>query len=487
MRGSLRFPLIACVTTLTVANVAYASDPETQSTDVLDASVDEDPAIYGGTDVPTCGWPTTVSFGGCTGTLVHPQVVVYAAHCGPQGSVRFGESANGAARIVPTSMCRTNPSYNGGAQGQDHAFCILQTPQDDIPITPILMGCETTVLQPGKEVTIVGFGNADTGPFGIKREVTTTINQITNGNEAFIGGGGKDSCQGDSGGPVYVKLDASQGGDDTWRVFGITSYGGACGGGGYYSMMHIAMDWLEGELAQYNIDLTPCHTSDGTWQPTPECFGFPYTPNVPAGSWANGCAGGELSGYSSMCGAPFNNEPDEDPPTVSITNPADQTLYDSMGAGSVTITINVDANDGDGWGIQRVALLIDGTEVASDPAPPYEWANVNFPQGTYTLEALATDYAGNEAISAAVQIGVDEEPEPPLPPPTTGESDAGSGDDGTASGEVGTGSAGDETGDAGIGDEGGGEGCACDASGDDSAPVGALALFGLVAWRRRRS
>jgi hypothetical protein len=44
----------------------------------------EDPeAIYGGETVAVCGWPTTVSMqGSCTGTLVHPQVVVYAQHCG---------------------------------------------------------------------------------------------------------------------------------------------------------------------------------------------------------------------------------------------------------------------------------------------------------------------------------------------------------------------------------------------------------------------
>ncbi len=485
MRGSLRISVIACVSTLTLASTARASDPPRPATDQLDADPDTDPLIYGGTDVDTCGWPTTVTFGGCTGTLVHPQVVVYAAHCGPQNRVYFGERQNGPARSVNTAMCRTNPSYSGGGGGQDHAFCVLSEPQNDIPITPILMGCETTVLQPGKEVTIVGFGNADTGPYGIKREVTTTINQITNGNEAYIGGNGKDSCQGDSGGPVYVKLDASQGGDDTWRVFGITSYGGACGGGGYYSMMHIGMQWLETQLAEYNIDITPCHQSDGTWAPGPECRGFPFAPATPGGSWSNGCAGGEVGGYSAMCGAPFNAEPDDTPPTVSITNPADQSIFDSMGAGQVTIPIAVDANDGDGWGVQSVTLIIDGVDVASDPAPPYTWDTVNFPTGTYTLEARAVDFAGNEAISQAVQIGVDEDPEPPLPPPTTGE-ESGSGEAGdSGTGEAGTGG---ETGDAGLDDAGGGTGCACEVEGDAGpSGLGLLALFGLWGWRRRRA
>ena len=486
MRGSLLTLLVTSASVLTFSGEVWASNPSPGTTDQLDASLDEDPAIYGGTDVVSCGWPTTVSLGGCTGTLVHPQVVIYAAHCGTNiPRVYFGESANAPRRTVQTSACRTNPSYNGGASGQDHAFCVLSQPQDDIPIVPILMGCETTVLQPGKDVTIVGFGNADTGPYGIKREVTTTINAITSGNEAYIGGGGKDSCQGDSGGPVYVKLDSSQGGDDTWRVFGITSYGGACGGGGYYSMMHIGMEWLETSLAEYNIDLTPCHASDGTWQPGPECRGFPYDPQSGGGAWGEGCSGGELSGYSMMCGPPFNSEPDDTPPTVAITAPADQTSYETMGAETVSVDITASADDGDGWGVQNVTLMINGMDVASDPAPPYEWSGVAFPPGAYSLQARAVDYAGNETISTPVMIGVDQDPEPPDPSTTgDGETDTGTdtGSDGTGTDGTGTG----ETGGDGDPDADGDKGCACSSSGEGAPTWAGLGLFGLVAWRRRR-
>ena len=66
--------------------------------------------IYGGTDVATCGWPTTVELGGaCTGTLVHERVVIYAAPCGADyDSVRLGESINGGpGRWVDTQQCRS--------------------------------------------------------------------------------------------------------------------------------------------------------------------------------------------------------------------------------------------------------------------------------------------------------------------------------------------------------------------------------------------
>lgn len=256
--------------------------------------------IYGGTDVASCGWPTTVSLGGsCSGTLVHERVVIYAAHCGSSyGSVRLGESiSGGSGRSVATQSCAIYPG-GGPGDGDDFAYCVLAEAVDDVPLVPILMGCEVDqYLTPGQDVAVVGFGNADTGPYGIKREVYTQLNSITASGEAHVGGGGKDSCQGDSGGPVFVQAD-----DGSWRVFGITSYGGACGGGGYYSMMHNGMAWFE---SQTGYDLTPCHDADGTWNPGPDCGSFPLDPSSGAGTWANGCSGGAVTGYSAACGDPY--------------------------------------------------------------------------------------------------------------------------------------------------------------------------------------
>jgi MYXO-CTERM domain-containing protein len=378
----------------------------------------------------------------------------------------------------------------------DHAFCILSQSVDDVTIVPILMGCETDVLASGKDTTIVGFGNADNGPYGIKREVVAQINQITGDNEAFIGGGGKDSCQGDSGGPVYVQLTTGEGFDDTWRVFGITSYGGACGTGGYYSMMHIGMEWFESESG---IDLTPCHNADGTWNPTQDCFQFPKDPATGGGSWQSGCESGPLGGYSSTCGPPFNSEPDDAPPIVTVVSPEDGTTFDSdPGSGLAEFTVTIDADDGDGWGVSVVQLVIDGTEVdgGTDSSEPYEFL-VRLESGVYEIGATATDYADNVGEADPITIGVDQDV--PDPDPTEDGGD-GSGDDGGDGGDGGDdgsdgGDDGDDGGDgggsssgssSGGGGEGEKEGCGC--STEPTSPAWALCgLAGLLALRRRRS
>lgn len=270
---------------LAVARPALGSEPQ---------------PIYGGMKVQPCGWPTTVSLGGCTGTLVHPELVIFAAHCmeggyGPKSAV-FGDNQSYPAFEVGTHSCKSDPKY-GGSTGRDVAYCKLSKPVTSVPIVPILMGCETGVLVAGVDVVAVGFGQANDGlGWGPKREVAMKLNSIQ-GGEAFIGGNGKDTCYGDSGGPVFVRL-----ADGSWRVFGITSYGEYCGGGGYYSMMHTAIDWLE---QSSGIDLTPCH-AQGAWAPTPGCGAFPLEPNAGGSSWAQGCANGKLSGASTTCGAAYD-------------------------------------------------------------------------------------------------------------------------------------------------------------------------------------
>ncbi|HEY8378602.1 MAG TPA: S1 family peptidase, partial [Nannocystis sp.] len=379
----------AYVTSLSVVLTLSSPAAAAEDPPPIAGPADDPSAIYGGEVSAVCGWPTTVSMeGACTGTLVHPEVVIYAAHCGlGYKTITFGESIQGPKRQVPTQFCRVFPG-GGPGNGKDFAFCKLAQPQTDIPIVPIMLGCETEYLKPGQPVTVVGFGNANNGPYGIKREVVTTINGITPQGEAFIGGGGKDSCQGDSGGPVFLQLD-----DGTWRVFGITSYGGACGTGGYYSMMHNGIQWFEQESG---VDLTPCwdaSTNPPTWSPTPECRDFPLDPGVGGFNWASGCAGGPL-GQSMSCG-PLLCQTDEVAPTVQVVAPANDTELSSPNqTDNVLVTVSIAAADEpmDCY-VKEVRLLINGNEVGgTDKTEPYEFVDVSFPTGIWQVSARAIDY-----------------------------------------------------------------------------------------------
>jgi hypothetical protein len=451
----------------------FCSTPTALAGDFAD--VPRPKGVYGGEPTQTCGWPTTVSLGGCTATLVHPRVIIYAAHCGSgQDDIALGESANSPAAVVQTAWCRAFPGYQIG-NGTDHAFCVLAQ-SVNLEIVPILMGCEAEeALQPGAEVEIVGFGQNDTGnPYGTKHQATTYLNSVQN-DEAFIGGGGTDVCGGDSGGPAYIQLD-----DGTWRVFGITSYGDpACLAGSYFSMMHIGMEWFESELAQEGIDITPCHDSDGTWNPSEDCTGFPTDPKTPAGDWASGCDQGTPSGWSSTCGPPYGGG---EPPVVTITSPADGTALElAEGESSVSVDVLVDATDEDSE-IDEVSLLVDGADAGTlAGTDPLEWT-IDLELGDHSLQAIAIDEFAQQGESAIVEVTVD----PAEPPEETGGSGTGSGggetdDPGTDDGGTGTGT---ETG-AGSSDEGS-DGCGCRTVRTDAAPSGLWGL--LLAWctvRRR--
>lgn len=462
--------------------------------------------IYGGTDVEMCAWPTVVAMGNaCTGTLIHPQVVLYAAHCGAGYSqVNFGEQLS-MGTSIGTSKCVINPLWDGQPGGQDFAICVLAEPVD-VPIIPILMGCETDYLVPGADVVSVGFGESDNGPKGTKREVTYAVNTVNwDENFANVGGNGLGLCTGDSGGPTFLEL-----WDGTWRAFGVSSaIQGLCGAPGIVALMHDPVAWIEQESG---FDVSPCHDPDGTWNPGPDCGGVPVDPQTGSGTWPS-CDPGELSDKENTCGPPYDAGPDDAPPLVVITDPPDMSQYDEVPS---ILSVNLTADDGDGWGLADAWLEIDGTQVTVDMIVPgsYTAPDLNFNEGIYELVGYAEDWAGNIGASETVLIAVGTE----LPMPETTDTDgsetdgdtdgtttdaSGSGSDsgtgssdgesdaGSDSGETTAGSSGEasDTDGTGAGDSGGQDtddsGCGCQSG--SSPGVSGLALLLLWGLRRRRA
>jgi MYXO-CTERM domain-containing protein len=459
-------------------------------------SGNEDPRIWGGQNVTTCGWPTTVHVanGGswCTGTLVHPRVVVYAAHCGASNTtIRFGENVN-TARTVNEQFCQINPGWSGAAgdQGRDWAFCVLAE-DVPLPITPIAYGCESQQLFDGMPVALVGFGNnSGSSGSGTKRWGMATMYGLNwSTNEVNSGGdGGPTVCSGDSGGPMFAQL-----ADGAWRAVGIasTKNSGTCdSAGGTHSLMAGAVPWIE---SASGVDITPCHDVNGNWDPGPSCTGFLTSGAAGSGTYNSWCSGTGASGWSATCGPGFGNESESNPPTVSIADPYDGQFFPEV---EVTVPILVDAVDDSGF-IENVQLEINGMLIPDlDEEEPWQFSNVTFPTGTWELRAHAMDFWGNVGSSSAITIYVGDMP--PESTTTGGGEETGGGEtggSGTGTGGEGGGSdGGGETGwvpatGGGVLDAGddGGSGCACNAARGGRGGAAAVFGFGLLfAFRRRR-
>ncbi len=448
--------------------------------------------ILGGDIVEPCAWPMVVSLGGsCSGTLIHPQVVLYAAHCGDEVPwIRFGDTIEGPSREVVPEHCAVHPIGSFGF-GTDFAFCTLPEAITDVPITPPLMGCDADAkLVIGQPATIVGFGQSDDPdePYGIKRVVTTAIMDFS-WDEVFVGDEEKGACYGDSGGPVLTQLD-----DGTWRIFGVTSWGQpGCGAGNYFSMVHRGVEWIETESG---FDVTPCHDGLGNWDPSPACGGFAQgDPGSAEGSW-DSCSWGEISGPSMTCGAAFDDSPDDSPPTLSISSPTDGARYNALG-GTIDLPVDVDVEDL-GWGTDSVTLrVVDGDEVlfeSVDAFAPFSFPALSFATGVWTLEAEAVDRAGNVGYAAPVTFGVNTDPPEMMGETTGGETEGSSSSGGESAGTEGSDTNDSDTSDSDTSDSGAttgqaidDQGCGCQHTGGRS---GGGALFGLLvlslAGRRRR-
>jgi trypsin len=237
---------------------------------------------------------------GCGGTLIGPNVVLSAGHCGSC----LGMTVTIGATQVVVIQSRRHSSYNSKTIEYDFYLHQLRSP---VTTTGAQVTLNTNGALPtaGQSLTALGVGLTSAGgsPASSLRDVVVPALRKANCVKAYgssrfksnvmfcAGQGGKDSCQGDSGGPIVIRNGLSH------VLTGVVSWGYGCADPKYpgvYARVSSAIAWITSvACTEWGGSVNGVCASAPVPTPTPAPVAPTTSAPVPAPP-SSGCANNEF-------------------------------------------------------------------------------------------------------------------------------------------------------------------------------------------------